>query len=212
MHLTSCALAIFALVACSSNQKQSKEKQESSTVQKSSSDKEHYKGSYSNLNSKASVEEVRTLLSAYLDQDSVDKFLGLVTDYDSIVGSVGLTGDFSTFKKTDYNVEKISDLWTKKKGDFVGTNCRINSYTLLKNRIEIPKMKADSELLFVDNDAIDKGKVFDEADKPLTFCIHGFRQKLQRMSRSMLRRWKSIFLTSSSMKMRACFLLLFMIT
>ena len=165
MLLTSCALAIFALAACGSNQKQSKEKQESSTVQKSSSDKEHYKGSYSNLNSKASVEEVRTLLSAYLDRESVDKFLGLVTDYDSIVGSVGLTGDFRKFKKTDYNVGKISDLWTKKKGDFVGTNCRINSYTLLKNRIEIPKLKADSELLFVDNDAIDKGKVFDEADK-----------------------------------------------
>ena len=165
MLLTSCALALFALAACGSNQKQSKEKQASSTVQKSSSDKERYKGSYSNLNSKASVEEVRALLSAYLDRESVDKFLGLVTDYDSIVGSVGLTGDFSKFKKTDYNVEKISDLWTKKKGYFVGTNCRINSYTLLKNRIEIPKRKADSELLFVDNDAIDKGKIFDEADK-----------------------------------------------
>ena len=165
MLLTSCALAIFALAACGTNQKQSKEKQESSTVQKASSDKEHYKGTYSNLNSKESVEEVRALLSAYLDQESVDKFLGLVTDYDSIVGSVGLTGDFSTFKKTEYDVEKISDLWTKKKGDFVGTNCRINSYTLLKNRIEIPKQKADSELLFVDNDAIEKGKVFDEADK-----------------------------------------------
>ena len=165
MLLTSCAFALFALASCGTNQKQSKGKQESSTVQKASSDKEHYKGTYSNLNSKASIEEVRTLLSAYLDQESVDKFLGLVTDYDSIVGSVGLTGDFSKFKKTDYNVEKISDLWTKQKGDFVGTNCRINSYTLLKNRIEIPKMKADSELLFVDNDAIDKGKVFDEADK-----------------------------------------------
>ena len=207
MLLTSCALAIFALAACGSNQKQSKEKQESSTVQKSSSDKERYKGSYSNLNSKASVDEVRTLLSTYLDQDSVDKFLGLVTDYDSIVGSVGLTGDFSKFKKTDYNVEKISDLWTKKKGDFVGTNCRINSYTLLKNRIEIPKMKADSELLFVDNDAIDKGKIFDEA-----FCIHGFRQRRQQMSRSMPRRWKNTLLISSSMKMRACFLSSFMIT
>ena len=207
MLLTSCALAIFALAACGTNQKQAKKKQESSTVQKSSSDKERYKGTYSNLNSKASVEEVRTLLSAYLDQDSVDKFLGLVTDYDSIVGSVGLTGDFSKFKKTDYNVEKISDLWTKQKGDFVGTNCRINSYTLLKNRIEIPKMKADSELLFVDNDAIDKGKIFD-----LTFCIHGFRQRRQRMSKSMPRRWKSIFLTSSSMKMPACFPLSFMIT
>ena len=67
MLLTSCALAIFALAACGSNQKQSKEKKESSTVQKSSSDKERYKGTYSNLNSKASVEEVRTLLSAYLD-------------------------------------------------------------------------------------------------------------------------------------------------
>lgn len=165
MLLTSCALGIFALAACGSNQKQSKEKQASSTVQQSHSDKEHYKGTYSNLNSKESVEEVRALLSAYLDQDSVDKFMGLVTDYDSIVGSVGLTGDFSTFKKTEYDVEKISDLWTKQKGDFVGTNCRINSYTLLKNRIEIPKMKADSELLFVDNDAIDKGKVFDEAEK-----------------------------------------------
>ena len=104
MLLTSCALALFALAACGSNQKQSKEKKEPSTVQKSSSDKERYKGTYSNLNSKASVEEVRTLLSAYLDRESVDKFLGLVTDYDSIVGSVGLTGDFSTFKKTDYNV------------------------------------------------------------------------------------------------------------
>ena len=122
MLLTSCALAIFALAACGTNQKRSKEKQESSTVQKASSDKDHYKGTYSNLNSKESVEEVRALLSAYLDQESVDKFLGLVTDYDNIVGSVGLTGDFSTFKKTEYDVEKISDLWTKKKGDFVGTN------------------------------------------------------------------------------------------
>ena len=166
MLLTSCALAIFALAACGTNQKQSKEKQESSTVQQSISDKEHYKGTYSNLNSKESVEEVRALLSAYLDQESVDKFLGLVTDYDSIVGLGSAWRVTSVkFKKTDYNVEKISDLWTKKKGDFVGTNCRINSYTLLKNRIEIPKMKADSELLFVDNDAIDKGKIFDEADK-----------------------------------------------
>ena len=46
MLLASCALAIFALAACGSNQKQSKEKQASSTVQKSSSDKERYKGSY----------------------------------------------------------------------------------------------------------------------------------------------------------------------
>ena len=139
--------------------------------------------------------------------------MGLVTDYDSIVGSVGLTGDFSTFKKTEYDVEKISDLWTKQKGDFVGTNCRINSYTFAKESYRDSKDERDSELLFVDNDAIDKGKVFDEAErKALTFSIHGFRQKLQRMSRSMPRRWKSILPISSLMKMRACFLSSFMIT
>ena len=72
MLLTSCTLAIFALAACGTNQKQSKEKQASSTVQKSSSDKEHYKGTYSNLNSKESVEEVRALLSACLLYTSME--------------------------------------------------------------------------------------------------------------------------------------------
>ncbi len=100
-----------------------------------------------------------------LDKDSVDAFFNLVNDYNSTVGSVGLTGDFSTFTKTDYDVEKITNLWTTKKGDFVGTNCRINSYCLLKNSIEIPKLEKDDSLLFVDNDAIDKGKVFGTEDK-----------------------------------------------
>ena len=165
MLLTSCALAIFALATCGTNQKQSKEKQDSyhwskRPVQTRSTTRE--------LTATSIARKCRRSAGSLIclfGSGSVDKFLGLVTDYDNIVGSVGLTGDFSTFKKTEYDVEKISDLWTKKKGDFVGTNCRINSYTLLKNRIEIPKQKADSELLFVDNDAIDKGKVFDEADK-----------------------------------------------
>ena len=100
-----------------------------------------------------------------MDKDSVDAFFNLVNDYNGTVGSVGLTGDFSTFTKTDYDVEKISNLWAPKKGDFVGTNCRINSYCLLKNSIEIPKLEKDDSLLFVDNDAIDKGKVFDAEDK-----------------------------------------------
>ena len=74
MLLTSCAFGDLCFSGLWEQPKAIQGKQESSTVQKSSSDKEHYKGSYSNLNSKASVEEVRTLLSAYLDQESVDKF------------------------------------------------------------------------------------------------------------------------------------------
>ena len=195
MLLTSCALAIFALAACGTNQKQSKEKQESSTVQKASSDKEHYKGTYSNLNSKASVEEVRTLLSAYLDQESVDKFLGLVMDYDSIVGSVGLTGDFQQVQENRLQCRKISDLWTKQKGDFVGTNCRINELYLAEepHRDSLSNRRIVNSYSWIMMLLTKERSSMRQTRKPLTFSIHEFRQRLQRMSRSMPRRWKSIF-------------------
>ena len=134
--------------------------------------KKEEKPSYSNLNSKASLNEVRSILSKHLDKGSVDNFINLVRDYNDTVGSVGLSGDFAPFTKTDYDVEKISSLWTAKHGDFIGTNCRINTYTLLKGKIKIPQVKSDSELLFQDKDAIDKGKLFDaknQADFEILF-------------------------------------------
>ena len=159
-----CSTLLLTIVACSQTQKTSDSTAETSVTQ-SQSNQVSWRATYSNLNNQPSAEEVRKALAAHLDKDSVDAFFNLVNDYNATVGSVGLTGDFSTFTKTDYDVEKISNLWTPKKGDFVGTNCRINSYCLLKNSIEIPKLEKDDSLLFVDNDAIDKGKVFDAEDK-----------------------------------------------
>ena len=159
-----CSTLLLTLVACSQVQKSSDGTTETSVTQTQSA-QVSWKASYTNMNSQPSSEEVRKALVAHLDKESVDAFFILVNDYNNTVGSVGLTGDFSTFTKTDYDVEKISNLWTPKKGDFVGTNCRINSYCLLKNSIEIPKLEKDDSLLFVDNDAIDKGKVFGAEDK-----------------------------------------------
>ena len=159
-----CSTLLLTLVACSQVQKSSDGTTESS-VTKTQSGQVSWKASYTNMNSQPSAEEVRKALAAHLDKDSVDAFFNLVNDYNNTVGSVGLTGDFSTFTKTDYDVKKITNLWTPKKGDFVGTNCRINSYCLLRNSIEIPKLEKDDSLLFVDNDAIDKGKVFGAEDK-----------------------------------------------
>ena len=159
-----CSTLLLTIVACSQTQKTSDSTAETSVTQ-SQSKQVSWKATYSNLNNQPSAEEVRKALAAHLDKDSVDAFFKLVNDYNATVGSVGLTGDFSTFTKTNYDVEKISNLWTPKKGDFVGTNCRINSYCLLKNSIEIPRLEKDDSLLFVDNDAIDKGKVFDAEDK-----------------------------------------------
>ena len=159
-----CSTLLLTLVACNQTQKTSDSTAETSVTQ-SQSNQVSWKATYSNMNNQPSAEEVRKALAAHLEKDSVDAFFNLVNDYNATVGSVGLTGDFSTFTKTDYDVEKISNLWAPKKGDFVGTNCRINSYCLLKNSIEIPKLEKDDSLLFVDNDAIDKGKVFGAEDK-----------------------------------------------
>ena len=158
------SMLLLSLMACSQTQKTSDGTTETSASQ-SLSNQVSWKSTYSNLNNQPSEEEVRKALVAHLHKDSVDAFFNLVNDYNATVGSVGLTGDFSTFIKTEYDVEKISNLWTPKKGDFVGTNCRINSYCLLKNSIEIPKLEKDDSLLFIDNDAIDKGRVFGAEDK-----------------------------------------------
>ena len=131
-----CSTLLLTLVACNQAQKSSDGTTETSVTQ-SQSNQVSWKATYSNLNNQPSAEEVRKALAAHLDNESVDAFFNLVNDYNETVGSVGLTGDFSTFTKTDYDVEKISNLWAPKKGDFVGTNCRINSYCLLKNSIEI---------------------------------------------------------------------------
>ena len=165
MLMSACTLAILALAACEKAQKQSNGSQENQTVSQTSSEKYPWKATYSNLNSQKSVEEVKSLLAANLDKDSVDNFVHLVNDYNGLVGSTGLRGDFTKFTKTEYDVEKINPLWQAKKGDFIGTNCRINTYTLLKNSIEIPQIAKDDELLFIDNDSIDKGKLFDAKDK-----------------------------------------------
>ena len=183
ISLCICAALVLGVTACDSrqeNKETSKEvskevskeaskevSQETSTeVSKDTSNEGIRKETtYSNMASKDSAEEVKTLLEAQLDKDSVENYMKQVNEYNEIVGSVGLQGDFKQFGTTEYDVEKISNLWKEKKGDFVGTNCRLNSFFLLKNNIKVPSIKSDSELLFLDNDSIDKGKLFDAKDK-----------------------------------------------
>ena len=156
-----CSFLFLCLAAC----QQQNTTSEGTNQRQSSSAKAPWKASYTNLNNQVSTEEVKSLLSAHLDPNSVDSFFNLVNDYNTIVGSTGLSGDFTSFIHTEYDVEKISNLWNQKKVDFVGTNCRINSYCLLKNSVTIPKLEKNDQLLFLDNDAIDKGKVLNSQDK-----------------------------------------------
>ncbi|MDU2991893.1 MAG: DUF4300 family protein, partial [Streptococcus mitis] len=141
-----CSALFLVLVACQQDATISN----GTSQRQTSSAKVPWKASYTNLNNQVSTEEVKSLLSAHLDPKSVDAFFNLVNDYNTIVGSTGLSGDFTSFTHTEYDVEKISNLWNQKKGDFVGTNCRINSYCLLKNSVTIPKLEKNDQLLFLD--------------------------------------------------------------
>ena len=158
-----CAAVLIGLAGCGQTQKETSTQAAPETTTVAAQTQEA--ATYTNISNPSSVEEVKALLSAYLDKESVEKFFEFVNDYNETVGETGLQGDFASFTKTEYDVEKISSLWTAKHGDFVGTNCRINTYALLKNKIKIPKIAADSELLFIDNDAIDKGHLFSADEK-----------------------------------------------
>ena len=75
-----CAVLLFGFTACGNSEKSSKGSQEVLT--------------YSNLASKDSIDEVRTLLSAHLDKDSVESFIKMVNEYNEIAGATGLKGEF----------------------------------------------------------------------------------------------------------------------
>ena len=166
-----CAATLVTLAGCAQTlvRSESKSVEEktapSTTVAIKKEETPQWVASYTNMSNQSSIDEVKALLSAYIDKESVESFLKLVKEYNEIVGETGLQGDFESFTKTEYDVEKISNLWNAKMGDFVGTNCRINTYALLKNSIEIPPIEKDDTLLFIDNDAIDKGKLFSSEDK-----------------------------------------------
>lgn len=106
-----CLPLFLGLAACQQNNTRT----EATNLTQTSSDKVPWTASYTNLNNQVSTEEVKALLSAHLDPNSVDAFFNLVTDYNATVGSTGLSGDFTSFTKTEYDVEKIDNLWNQKR-------------------------------------------------------------------------------------------------
>lgn len=117
----------------------------------------------SNLADKASVAEVTAALKTALPAADVEKFMGLVKDYNDTIQNTSLTSGFQT-KAPEYDMAAISELWQKSKGTFVGTDCRINTFTLLKDTIESRASGSDGTLLFMDLEAIQDGKLFDGPD------------------------------------------------
>ncbi|MFB6348269.1 DUF4300 family protein [Moraxella sp. ZJ142] len=117
----------------------------------------------SNLADKASQDEVRATLSKYLPAERVAAVMDWVVDYNTTIKNTSLVNGFGT-DKPQYDTVAIDTLWQNAKKDFVGTNCRINTFALLKDNLQINDAPANDSLLFIDHDAIDAGGLFTASD------------------------------------------------
>lgn len=134
---------------------------------------QEYKNSltYSNLVDLASQDEVRKAMeSAGILTENIDSFFEEVNSFNSIVEEKGLVeSGFITINslEPEYDLVTMMDMWDAKNPVFIGYNCRITTYDLMKNSISIgkPDIKNADWLVF-DENAIENNpkELFDEAE------------------------------------------------
>lgn len=117
----------------------------------------------SNLADPGSRAEVETVLKKVLPEQNVDHFLADVLDYNETICQTSLTQGFEK-AVPEYDMAKISSLWTATKGTFIGLNCRITAFQLLLGALQSQKGASDGALLFLDYDAISSGKLFSDEE------------------------------------------------
>lgn len=114
---------------------------------------------YSNLVDQASQEEVKTaLLNVGIAEESVEKFFEQVAFFNQTAGTGSLVA--SGFAQSEslvpeYDLSPILENLEQKSPNFIGYNCRITSFNLMKDLITIQKPEiADASKLFMDKDAL----------------------------------------------------------
>lgn len=123
-----------------------------------------HRGAYSNLVDAKSRKEVKkALLDAGLSEKNVNAWLSDVKDYNKTIKNTGLVKKgfkkLST-KNPQYDENKIMELWNKKYPDFIGYNCRITAFDLMKDKISVKKdAKVNAANLFMDKDALKNAPV-----------------------------------------------------
>ena len=95
---------------------------------------------YSNISDEVSKQEVKQALSAAdIDEKTIEDFFGAVDLFNTSVHNQGLSSWFTHNKDAnfEYDSSSIPTVQEKNNPDFLWYNCRITSYSLLKNFIRI---------------------------------------------------------------------------
>lgn len=152
--LTSCLLL---LTACNMiNLKNSFTAQEKEEIQ------------ISNMNSENTLSFVKYSLKGIIKDENAEKFIELVRDYNDSISTNLLSANFSNNLHPDYDIGKIIKERDKINHKYLNTNCRINTFLLLKDSISLKEnVNIDDSILFMDTDIIEKSKLFnaDETKK-----------------------------------------------
>ena len=116
-------------------------------------------GKYSNLTDLNTQNEVKKyLIDAGVSKKNVEAWLKDVNEYNKTIKNTSLVK--KGYKKLGlnvpvYNDTKIAEYWSKKYNMFIGYNCRITAFDLLKDYVKIGKnVKTDTTELFMDSDAL----------------------------------------------------------
>ena len=139
-----------------------------------SNEKEEYlkKITYSNLVDKAAQSEVENVLKgAGISEKNIKSFFEGVNYFNNTVQNKSLVKEgFKTTEELNpvYDQVAIQESWTKKSPVFIGQNCRITSFELMRDFISVgkPEIK-DTEQLFMDEDALKNFpvKIFTDNEK-----------------------------------------------
>lgn len=160
-------LTCLTLIAsgCGNKNKDNKIEDNKTKIEVSELDKNEQKDYLiSNMNNDTSLDFVRSTIERNLNKSVADSFVDLVMDYNKEISKDLLSGDFERTSKIDKTGE-IIDKRSSISHKYPDTNCRINSFLLLKDDLSIKDdMDIDDEMLFMDKEALKDLDLFNDED------------------------------------------------
>ena len=150
---------------CGNKNKDNKIEDNKTKIEVSELDKNEQKDYLiSNMNNNTSLDLVRSTIEKNLNKSVADSFVYLVKDYNKEISKDLLSGDFERTSKIDKTGE-IIDKRSSISHKYPDTNCRINSFLLLKDDLSIKDdMEIDDEILFMDKEALKDLNLFNDED------------------------------------------------
>lgn len=127
---------------------------------------------YTNLSSDETKDELKNaLLDKGLNEGDVDSFMSNLNTYNESADTSELASSFTKYSD-DVAYNNSMDKFTEKNPDFLGINCRITTFSLMKNSMDVNKELEDkSSVLDFDKKAISDKSLLseDEMKKFITY-------------------------------------------